>query len=332
MAATETTKVVVKVKEVEEEVEPLMCKTCVLKVSIHCEACKRKVKKILQSIDGVYNVNIDLRQQKATVTGNVDGETLIKKLIKTGKHAELWPEKADSKKKKKGKSDNKEKQGDQESGEESNPSGGNEKEAVKVVVQDTAKNVEGCSTVKISEGANVIKGNEGSANGKNVVQIQEPKPEVKHTVLLPACNQPAVAEKKVTIAVPVGSENEAGNDKSGGGSGGKKKKKKGHKGNNTANDGEQSGEAPPATGSTSQTHGQSHGAVPQPVYSMYYNTAYPSSSYTGAHYTSPPTYSYAHVLGAEMEPAPSDSEYYTSQPSDSFEFLSDENPNGCSVM
>lgn len=41
---------------------------------------------------GVYTTNIDLQQHKVTVTGNVKPEALIKKLIKTGKHAELWPE------------------------------------------------------------------------------------------------------------------------------------------------------------------------------------------------------------------------------------------------
>jgi hypothetical protein len=31
---------------------PLPYKSCTLKVSIHCEGCKRKVKKILTSIEG----------------------------------------------------------------------------------------------------------------------------------------------------------------------------------------------------------------------------------------------------------------------------------------
>lgn len=36
-------------------------------------------------------VDIDAEQQKVTVTGNVDSTSLIKKLTKLGKHAELWP-------------------------------------------------------------------------------------------------------------------------------------------------------------------------------------------------------------------------------------------------
>ncbi|CAL5423581.1 unnamed protein product [Camellia sinensis] len=86
---------------------PLKYQTWVLKVAIHCEGCKKKVKKILQNIDGVYTTVIDSQQQKVTVTGNVAAETLIKKLLKNGKPVELWPE---NKPKKSGKSKNKKQQ------------------------------------------------------------------------------------------------------------------------------------------------------------------------------------------------------------------------------
>nr|GMD90942.1 heavy metal-associated isoprenylated plant protein 3-like [Ipomoea batatas] len=66
---------------------PLPYKTWVLKVSIHCQACKRKVKKVLQSIE---------------VTGNVEADALIKKLIRSGKNAEMWHEKSSFKEKKSG--------------------------------------------------------------------------------------------------------------------------------------------------------------------------------------------------------------------------------------
>ncbi|GAA0152732.1 hypothetical protein LIER_11139 [Lithospermum erythrorhizon] len=62
----------------------------VLRVNIHCDGCKHKVKKTLQKIEGVYKVSIDVDQGKVTVTGNVDSATLIRKLEKSGKHAELW--------------------------------------------------------------------------------------------------------------------------------------------------------------------------------------------------------------------------------------------------
>lgn len=46
---------------------------------------------------------MDSQQHKVIVTGNVEADTLIKKLLRSGKHAELWPEK---KEKKSGKSKN----------------------------------------------------------------------------------------------------------------------------------------------------------------------------------------------------------------------------------
>ncbi|KAK3005940.1 hypothetical protein RJ639_016726, partial [Escallonia herrerae] len=64
--------------------------SCVLRVNIHCDGCKQKVKKSLHKIEGVYSTHIDVEQGKVTVTGNVDPATLIKKLVKSGKHAELW--------------------------------------------------------------------------------------------------------------------------------------------------------------------------------------------------------------------------------------------------
>lgn len=75
-----------------EPSETLKYKTWVLKVPIHCEGCKKKVKKILQNVEGVYVTTIDSQQHRVTVTGNVEAEILIKKLVKTGKHAEIWPQ------------------------------------------------------------------------------------------------------------------------------------------------------------------------------------------------------------------------------------------------
>lgn len=77
----------------EEDFKLLKIQTCVLKVSIHCDGCKQKVKKLLQRIEGVYQVNIEAEQQKVTVSGCVDAATLIKKLVRAGKYAELWSQK-----------------------------------------------------------------------------------------------------------------------------------------------------------------------------------------------------------------------------------------------
>lgn len=72
------------------DVDVLKIKTHVLKVHILCLGCKRKVKKLLKKIEGVYAVNIDKEQQKVTVSGIVDPCLLIKKFGKYGKYAELW--------------------------------------------------------------------------------------------------------------------------------------------------------------------------------------------------------------------------------------------------
>ncbi|RZC59534.1 hypothetical protein C5167_006840 [Papaver somniferum] len=61
-----------------------------LKVSVNCcDGCKRKVKKLLQTIEGVLKIEIDSREPKVRVIGNVDPRILIKKLMRAGKHAEL---------------------------------------------------------------------------------------------------------------------------------------------------------------------------------------------------------------------------------------------------
>ncbi|EAZ05096.1 hypothetical protein OsI_27287 [Oryza sativa Indica Group] len=73
------------------EAEPLQYTTTVLRVSIHCEGCKKKVKKVLQNIEGVYKVTIDAAQHKVTVTSSVGADVLVRRLHKSGKHATVWP-------------------------------------------------------------------------------------------------------------------------------------------------------------------------------------------------------------------------------------------------
>lgn len=78
----------------DEDFKLLKIQTCILRVNLHCDGCKNKVKKLLQKIEGVYQVIIDADQQKVTVSGGVDSATLIKKLVRAGKHAELWSTKS----------------------------------------------------------------------------------------------------------------------------------------------------------------------------------------------------------------------------------------------
>ncbi|KAF5958597.1 hypothetical protein HYC85_005822 [Camellia sinensis] len=74
----------------ETEVLPLFQKV-ELRVSVNCcDGCKKKVKKVLRSIEGVYKTEIDPLQPKVIVVGNVEPQTLIRKLLKSGKQAEIW--------------------------------------------------------------------------------------------------------------------------------------------------------------------------------------------------------------------------------------------------
>ncbi|KAG6431191.1 hypothetical protein SASPL_109268 [Salvia splendens] len=269
----------------------LQYQTWVLKVSIHCQGCKRKVKKVLQSIEGVYTINIEAQQQKVTVTGNVDAQTLIKKLVKTGKHAELWPENPKPKDKK-----------------------GNDKEAD----SKTAQNTEDEEDDPPPDNGNVKISSPRLSGGPTVKFVLDQPPENAS-----AGDKPPPPENK-----------------------GKKKKRRGRKGNNSsggnnnsagaAGNGaasstgleiprvgitqavDQINESPPPQNAAYPSYG-----APQQAYVMSYNAAYPSVPGAPGYYVAPSPYAYTY--GPE--------EYVAQpQPLDSFEVLSDENPNGCCVI
>ncbi|PSS31659.1 Heavy metal-associated isoprenylated plant protein [Actinidia chinensis var. chinensis] len=65
--------------------------TVSLKVRMDCEGCQLKVKNALSSLKGVKSVDVDLKQQKVTVTGFVEAKKVLKKAKSTGKKAEPWP-------------------------------------------------------------------------------------------------------------------------------------------------------------------------------------------------------------------------------------------------
>ncbi|KAL5219081.1 hypothetical protein ABZP36_019765 [Zizania latifolia] len=69
---------------------PAVAQTVVLRVSIDCMGCKKKVRKVLRSIEGVHDVKVDAAMHKVTVTGTVDGDTLVRRLYKSGKQAVPW--------------------------------------------------------------------------------------------------------------------------------------------------------------------------------------------------------------------------------------------------
>ncbi|XP_028756656.1 heavy metal-associated isoprenylated plant protein 24 [Neltuma alba] len=65
--------------------------TVALKIRMDCEGCARKVKHVLSGVKGAKSVDVDLKQQKATVTGYVEAKKVLKAAQSTKKKVELWP-------------------------------------------------------------------------------------------------------------------------------------------------------------------------------------------------------------------------------------------------
>uniref|UniRef100_A0ACD5YTG9 Uncharacterized protein n=1 Tax=Avena sativa TaxID=4498 RepID=A0ACD5YTG9_AVESA len=66
--------------------------TVELRVGMDCERCERQVRKALTGITGVEHVEVNRRQQRVTVTGNVDPQKVLRRARSIGKKAELWPQ------------------------------------------------------------------------------------------------------------------------------------------------------------------------------------------------------------------------------------------------
>ncbi|CAK8563683.1 unnamed protein product [Lathyrus sativus] len=285
--------------------QPLKYQTWFLKVSIHCEGCRRKVKKVLQNIDGVFTTAIDPQQKKVTVTGNVAVETLIRKLAKAGKHAEVLPENPPAKGKDsdKAKNSNKSEQRDKEQKKNNSLANSTESNHSSEVENAGEKN----SSNKKTKGSP----EKSSASGKG-------------------------PEK----------------DNKGGGDSGKKKIKKVQfsgetetrtrtrkNGLSSASNG-----APAHTGSEIQCPGKVVGQVNlsptrQQPYMMYPETCYPPLVQQHATYNrlcpmgtmDCPSY-YVPPLPYMCSGLDRDSYQIQSAPLIPFEFFSDENANGCSIM
>lgn len=215
---------------------------------------------LLNFFVGVYAIDIDLKQQKATVTGNVEAQTLLRKLQKSGKHAELVPQQTDHKEKKPAKTKNKEKQIDPQTKEaelSSQPDTSTHKNVESagknavpkepyVKIQDASDEVASKKSEKPSTGSAKPEEETGTASGDGLAvaekqnsdeTVKEPKSEGKKPVTDSAGKQqiPVAVEKQSTD-----SDNaSASGVKSGGGpvdeasgSTGKKTKTKGQKSNN----------------------------------------------------------------------------------------------------
>ncbi|XP_054787631.1 copper transport protein ATX1-like [Prosopis cineraria] len=67
-----------------------MSQTTVLKVAMSCEGCVGAVKRVLGKLEGVETYDIDLKEQKVTVKGNVPPDTVLQTVSKTGKKSAFW--------------------------------------------------------------------------------------------------------------------------------------------------------------------------------------------------------------------------------------------------
>lgn len=251
------------------------------------------------SISGVYTTNIDSQQHKVTVTGNVDANTLIKKLLKSGKCVELWPESTGGNDKNPGKSKNKKKQ-------KPPKDGGNNEEQIKSEAETNEKSAQ------------------DSGNAK---QSQIGTPDKSD---LDGDQTPAEGGDSEESAAPA-----AG---SGDGSGKKKKKKKKGQNGGTMSNGESgnSGNAPAGTATPSPTGAVDPQVWPinlspppqqvyqypvPPAYGLSYNTVYPSTS---SSYYVPPAYAFDHSHPVTYAPPPP---YYAIDTHHDYD-----EETGCSIM
>ncbi|KAK4742076.1 hypothetical protein SAY87_000077 [Trapa incisa] len=62
-----------------------------LKVRMDCDGCARKMKSVLSGVKGAKSVDVDLKQQKVTVTGYVDAKKVLAAALSTKKKVEPWP-------------------------------------------------------------------------------------------------------------------------------------------------------------------------------------------------------------------------------------------------
>ncbi|XP_010057092.2 heavy metal-associated isoprenylated plant protein 28 [Eucalyptus grandis] len=60
-------------------------------VHMDCAGCEDKIRKSLQKLEGVDEIDIDMGMQKVTVMGWATQNKVLKAVKKTGRRAEFWP-------------------------------------------------------------------------------------------------------------------------------------------------------------------------------------------------------------------------------------------------
>ncbi|CAO2178568.1 unnamed protein product [Urochloa humidicola] len=67
-----------------------MAQTVVLRVGMSCEGCVGAVKRVLGKMEGVESYDVDIKEQKVTVKGNVTPDAVLQTVSKTGKKTSFW--------------------------------------------------------------------------------------------------------------------------------------------------------------------------------------------------------------------------------------------------
>lgn len=66
--------------------------TVEIRVKIDCEGCERRVRKSVEGMKGVTQVEVDPKKHKLTVIGHVDPDKVLQRVRhRTGKIAQFWP-------------------------------------------------------------------------------------------------------------------------------------------------------------------------------------------------------------------------------------------------
>nr|AAF15286.1 copper chaperone homolog CCH [Glycine max] len=68
--------------------------TVVLKVGMSCQGCAGAMNRVLGKMEGVESFDIDLKEQKVTVKGNVEPDEVLQAVSKSGKKTAFWVDEA----------------------------------------------------------------------------------------------------------------------------------------------------------------------------------------------------------------------------------------------
>lgn len=279
---------------------------------------------LLRVSSGVYMISIDSKQQKVTVTGNVEPETLIKKLMRTGKHAEMWPMSPT--------------ENDQKPGNDNNKPGGEDTEA-----EDSDLGEEQQPPSDHQHGVRFFLGDQRPPNSNMMMQIGPLQGQAIPPPMNPSGGSSSGGgakkkkKKKKKKSGTSGGGGGGGNNPPGpGGSGALLGPPQGH----LPLGGVQMNTLPTCTGIQyhdlnggypnhsypPQGHYQNqpiHMPLTTPVYSLSYNAVQPIRSHSPYyHNQAMQPYSYAY----------DEQESYTGGPVVPFDMINDENPNWCSIM